>query len=491
MKHSFRRRDFLKTLGMGAAALSFSSFNQCGRTSGTRKELPNFVVIFTDDQGYADVGCFGAKGFKTPNIDRMAAEGVRFTNFYVSQAVCSASRSSLLTGCYPNRVSIFGALGPHAEVGINSKEETIAEVLKKKGYAAGIFGKWHLGHHREFLPLQHGFDEYLGLPYSNDMWPIGYDGKPAPGEHNKSRHPFLPLIDGNEKVAELKTLKDQDTLTTHYTERAVQFIKKNKDQPFFLYVPHSMPHVPLGVSDKFRGKSKQGMYGDVIMEIDWSVGEILKTLKKHGLEQNTLVVFTTDNGPWMNFGNHAGSALPLREGKGTSWEGGVRVPCIMRWPGFISPGTVCDKLAATLDILPTFAAITGAPLPGHKIDGVSILPLLEGKPDANPRDHLFYYYGRQLQCVRLGKWKLHFPHKYRSYQGVKPGMDGLSGPYARGETGIELYDLENDISEKHNVADKHPGVVKRLQTLGEKAREELGDGKRIGKGIRPPGGLNK
>ncbi|NQT79118.1 MAG: sulfatase [Candidatus Aminicenantes bacterium] len=491
MKHSFRRRDFLKTLGVGAAALSFSSFNQCGRTSGTRKGLPNFVVIFTDDQGYADVGCFGAKGFKTPNLDRMAAEGVRFTNFYVSQAVCSASRSSLLTGCYPNRVSIFGALGPQAEVGINSKEETIAEVLKKKGYAAGIFGKWHLGHHRQFLPLQHGFDEYLGLPYSNDMWPIGYDGKPAPEEHNKSRHPFLPLIDGNEKVAELKTLKDQDTLTTRYTERAVQFIEKNKDQPFFLYVPHSMPHVPLGVSDKFRGKSKQGMYGDVIMEIDWSAGEILKTLKKHGLEENTLVVFTTDNGPWMNFGNHAGSALPLREGKGTSWEGGVRVPCIMRWPGIISPGTVCDNLSATMDILPTFAAITGAPLPEHKVDGVSILPLLEGKPDANPRDHLFYYYGRQLQCVRLGKWKLHFPHKHRSYQGVKPGMDGLSGPYARGETGIELYDLENDISEKHNVADKHPDVVKRLQTLGEKAREELGGGKRIGKGVRLPGRLNK
>jgi len=486
MKHTYRRRDFLKSLGLGAAALPFISCSRLGR-----KRLPNFVVIFTDDQGYADVGCFGAKGFETPNLDRMAAEGVRFTSFYVSQAVCSASRSSLLTGCYPNRVGIFGALNPQSEVGLNPEEETIAEVLKKKGYAAGIFGKWHLGHHREFLPLQHGFDEYLGLPYSNDMWLIGYDGKPAPEDHRKAKYPVLPLIDGNEKVAEIRTLKDQDTLTTRYTEHAVQFIEKNKDSPFFLYVPHTMVHVPLGVSEKFRGKSKQGIYGDVVMEIDWSVGEILKALKRNRLEDNTLVVFTSDNGPWLNFGNHGGSALPLREGKGTSWEGGVRVPCIMRWSGHIPEGTACDKLSATMDLLPTFAAIAGAPLPNHKIDGVNILPLLQGKPDANPRDHLFYYYGKQLQCVREGKWKLHFPHSYRSYQGVEPGMDGLPGPYARGETGLELYDLENDIGEKHNVAEKHPEVVKRLQALGEKAREELGDGERLGKGVRPPGRVNK
>jgi arylsulfatase len=321
------------------------------------------------------------------------------------------------------------------------------------------------------------------------MWPVGYDGKPAPNEHNKAKYPFLPLIDGNDKVAELRTIEDQNMLTTRYTERAVQFIEKNKDRPFFLYVPHSMPHVPLGVSEKFRGKSQQGMYGDVMMEIDWSVGEILKTIERFGLNQNTMVVFTTDNGPWMNFGNHAGSALPLREGKGTSWEGGVRVPCIIRWPGHIPPGIVCDKIATTMDLLPTFAAISEAPLPEHKIDGINILPLLQGKSEANPRNHLFYYYGRQLQCVREGKWKLHFPHSYRSYQGVKPGMDGLNGPYARGETGIELYDLENDLSEKHDVADKYPEVVKRLQALGEKAREELGDGKRIGKGVRPPGRL--
>ena len=488
MKLRLKRRDFLKTLGMGAAALSLPSHSGCGRKHAAREGPPNFVVIFTDDQGYADVGCFGAKGFETPNLDRMADNGMRFTSFYVSQAVCSASRSSLITGCYPNRVSIYGALNPRAQIGLNPEEETIAEILKKKGYACGIFGKWHLGHHREFLPLQHGFDEYLGLPYSNDMWPVGYDGKPAPKDAWKANYPFLPLIDGNETIEELTKMEDQDMLTTRYTERAVRFIEKNKDRPFFLYVPHSMPHTPLGVSDKFRGKSQQGKYGDVIMEIDWSVGQILKALKKHNLENNTLVVFTSDNGPWLNFGKHAGSTGPLREGKGTSWEGGQRVPCIMRWPGHIPADTVCDKIASTMDLLPTFAAISGAPLPKKKIDGVNILSLLEGQPDANPRDHLFYYYGRPLQCVRQGKWKLHFPHGHRSYEGVEPGKNGLPGPYARGETGLELYDLENDIGERHNVADKHPEIVTRLQALGETAREELGDGKdRIGKGVRPCG----
>jgi arylsulfatase A-like enzyme len=487
MKPRLKRRDFLKTLGMGAAALSVSSFQGCGRKPAARTGPPNFVVIFTDDQGYADVGCFGAEGFETPNLDRMAKQGMRFTSFYVSQAVCSASRSSLITGCYPNRVSIYGALGPRAEIGLNPEEETIAEVLKKKGYACGIFGKWHLGHHREFLPLQQGFDEYLGLPYSNDMWPVWYDGTPSPQDHNKATYPYLPLIDGYETVEKLTTMEDIDMLTTRYTERAVRFIEKNKDRPFFLYVPHSMPHTPLGVSDKFRGKSQQGKYGDVIMEIDWSVGQILKALKKHNLENNTLVVFTSDNGPWLNFGKHAGSVGPLREGKGTSWEGGQRVPCIMRWPGHIPKGRDCDNIASTMDLLPTFAAIAGSPLPKNKIDGVNILSLLEGKPEANPRDHLFYYYGRPLQAVRQGKWKLHFPHGYRSYEGVEPGKNGLPGPYGHGETGLELYDLKNDIGERHDVADQYPEVVEKLQALGEKAREELGDGKLIGKGVRPCG----
>ena len=488
MKKAFRRRDFLKTLGWGAASLPLAALSQtCKKENIEEKRLPNIVLIFIDDMGYADVGCFGATGFETPNIDRLAEQGMRFTSFYVAQAVCSASRAALLTGCYPNRIGIFGAYNDQAKVGINPDEKTIAEVLKKKGYATACFGKWHLGHHHKFLPLQHGFDEYLGLPYSNDMWPVEYDGTDLPEGHSKLRYPVLPLIEGNKKVAEIRTLEDQDTLTTRYTERAVRFIEKNKDHPFFLYVPHTMVHTPLGVSDKFRGKSEQGKFGDVMMEVDWSVGEILKILAKYGLENNTLVVFTSDNGPWLNFGAHAGSAGPFREGKGTSWEGGVRMPCIMRWPGQIPQGTVCDRMAATMDVLPTLATITGAPLPEHKIDGVNILPLLKGDPDANPRDHLFYYYGKQLRAVRQGRWKLHFPHGYRSYKGVEPGKGGLPGPYAHSETGMELYDLENDIGEKHDVAAKHPEVVERLTVLGERARKELGDEEQVGEGVRPPG----
>jgi arylsulfatase A-like enzyme len=488
MDKNLRRREFLRTLGWGAASLHLATFGlSCKKKAAAEKPHPNIVLIFIDDLGYADVGCFGAKGYETPNIDRLAAQGMRFTNFYAAQAVCSASRAALLTGCYPNRVGIFGAYDHRAEVGISDEEETMAEVLKKAGYATGVFGKWHLGHHRQFLPLQHGFDEYLGLPYSNDMWPMGYDGKPLPEGHWKNHHPILPLIEGNEKVAEIRTLDDQDTLTTRYTGRAVRFIDKNKDRPFFLYVPHTMVHTPLGVSEKFRGKSRKGKFGDVMMEVDWSVGEILGALKKHGLEKRTLVLFTSDNGPWLNFGEHAGSSGPLREGKGTSFEGGVRVPCIVRWPGHIPVNTVCDRTAATMDLLPTFAAISGAPLPDHKIDGVNILPLLLGEVGANPRDHLFYYYGRQLQAVRQDRWKLHFPHEYRSYEGVEPGKNGLPGPYNKGETGLELYDLDNGIGEKHDLAEKYPDVVERLKVLGEQVRKELGDGELEGEGVRPVG----
>ena len=482
------RRDFIKAIGFGAASVAFPGcVSELGGGKGARRR-PNIVIIFTDDQGYADVGCFGAKGFKTPNLDRMANDGMRFTNFYVSQAVCSASRASLLTGCYSNRVSIYGALMPWTKVGLNPQEETIADILKQQGYATGIFGKWHLGHHKEFLPLQQGFDEYLGLPYSNDMWPVDFDGTPAKEGH-KLKYPALPLIDGNEKVAEIRTLEDQNTLTSRYTQRAVKFIEKNKNRPFFLYVPHSMPHIPLGVSDKFRGKSEQGMYGDVMMEIDFSVGQILKALKKHRLGDDTLVVFTSDNGPWLNFGNHAGSTGPLREGKGTMWEGGARVPCIMRWPGHIPAGTVCDKMAATIDLLPTIAAITEAELPKEKIDGVNIRALLEGQKDANPRDHYYYYYGKELRCVRQDKWKLHFPHEYLSYEGVEPGRDGFNGSHVWGTTELALYDLENDIGERNNVAEKYPEIVQRLKVLAQKIREELGDSltKHEGKEIRPAG----
>ena len=461
---------------------------------------PNIVIIFTDDQGYADIGVYGAQGFQTPNLDRLANEGIRFTDFQVSQAVCSASRAALLTGSYSERVGVQGAFNHTARVGLNPDEETIAEMLKSIGYVTGIFGKWHLGHHKKFLPLQQGFDEYLGIPYSNDMWPVDYDGSSVSGtDHFKSFYPQLPLIEDNEKIEEIRTLDDQDQLTTRYTERAVDFITNNKDRPFFLYLPHSMPHVPLGVSNKFRNKSEQGMYGDVIMEIDWSVGEILNALSDNDLDDNTVVIFASDNGPWLNYGNHAGSAFPLREGKGTMWEGGSRVPCIIRWPGRITAGSVSHQLAATIDILPTIASITGAALPARPIDGVSIQAILEGDTSATPREEYYYYYGGELIAVRKGKMKLVFPHSYRSYAGIEPGLDGypgiykdVLGKYAVGKSKLELYDLDNDMSESKDVSEMYPDVVKTLQVLGQKAREELGDRLTgtIGTGVRPIGRLD-
>ena len=447
-------------------------------------DRPNVVIVFTDDQGYGDVGVFGAKGFQTPNLDRMAAEGMKFTSFYSAQAVCSASRAALMTGCYPNRIGILGALGPRSRHGINSKEMTIAEVLKTRGYATAIYGKWHLGHHPKFLPTRHGFDDYFGLPYSNDMWPF----HPTAGK----RFPDLPLFEGEKIINPKVTPKDQTQLTTWYTERAVKFIEKNKDRPFFLYVPHSMPHVPLFVSDKFKGKSKQGAYGDVIMEIDWSVGQILKTLKKHKLDEKTLVIYTSDNGPWLSYGDHAGTTGPLREGKGTTWDGGQREPTIMRWPGKIPAGKVCNELAATIDVLPTVAKLCGAKLPKNKIDGLDISNLMFGRKGAKtPHDAYYFYWSRHLQAIRSGPWKLHFPHAYRTLNGRKGGTGGKPVRYGQGRTGLALYNLDKDIGEKNNVAADHPDVVKRLKALAEKARKELGDSatKQRGEGVREPGRL--
>ena len=453
---------------------------------------PNVVIVLTDDQGYADVGCYGAEGFRTPHLDRMAAEGMRFTDLHVSQPVCSASRASILTGCYSERVGIQGALNPFARVGLHPEEETIAELLKERGYATGAFGKWHLGHHRPFLPLQQGFDEYFGLAYSNDMWPVDYDGSPIEGgAHRKALHPVLRLVEGNEPADEVRTLADQARLTGRYTERAVRFIERNKDRPFFLYLAHSMPHVPLAASSRFAGTSEQGAYGDVIQEIDDSVGRILAALDEHGIADDTLVVFTSDNGPWLNFGNHAGSAGPLREGKITIWEGGTRVPCILRWPGRIPAGSVCDRLAATIDLLPTLAALTGARLPARPIDGVDVTSLLEGRDGPSPRRTYLYYQGGRLKAVRRDAWKLVFPHEYVSYLGVEPGMDGHPGPYGQGECGLELYDLDADPGEAVDLADRHPEIVDELEALADEARAELGD--RLtdvrGEGVRPPGRL--
>jgi arylsulfatase A len=443
------------------------------------RSAPNFVIIFTDDQGYQDLGVFGSTDIDTPNLDRMAAEGMRFTDFYVGQPVCSASRAALLTGCYPNRVGILGALNPSSTIGINERELTVAELLKTRGYATAIYGKWHLGHRQQFLPRHHGFDDYFGLPYSNDMWP----------NHPAEKFPDLPLIEGDETI---QVNPDQSNLTTWYTEHAVKFIDKNKDQPFFLYLAHNMPHVPLFVSEKYKGKSRRGLYGDVIMEIDWSVGQILNTLKRLNLDEQTLVIFTSDNGPWLLYGDHAGAALPLREGKMTSFEGGFREPCIMRWPGKIPAATVCHEIAMTIDFLPTLAKLAGAKVPTDRIlDGKDIWPLLSGQPGARtPHEAIFYYWGKELQGVRSGKWKLHVPHSYEKPD--PPGKGGQPGKEVVERIGLELFDLENDIGETTNVAERHPEVVKHLTYYLQKARKDLGDSltRRQGKNVRPPGRLD-
>tara|TARA_B100000131_G_scaffold207492_1_gene199588 strand:+ start:73 stop:1953 length:1881 start_codon:yes stop_codon:yes gene_type:complete len=439
-----------------------------------QSDLPNIIIIFTDDQGYGDVGCYGAEGFVTPNIDSMAKEGILFTDFYVSQAVCSASRASLMTGSYAERVGVLGALSPWNVTGLDPDRETIAKLLKRYGYTNAIFGKWHLGHKEKYLPLQNGFDEYAGLICSNDMWPVDYDGNPLIGE-KRSYYPPMAFWRGNEPSEKIESLKDQGKLTTKITELAVDFISRNKNNPFFLYVPHPMPHQPIAVSEKFEGKSELGLYGDVIMEIDWSVGQILEALKINEIDENTLVIYASDNGPWLNYGEWGGSAGPLREGKGTMWEGGARVPCIMRWPKTINSGRINNKIAATIDIYPTIADIVGHKKFKNKIDGVSLMPILEELPEAEPRNELYYYYGKELIAVRKGKWKLVFPHTYRSYENVEPGKDLHPGPYGRGKAGLELYDLANDIGERVDLAQTYPDVVMDLEILGEKARSILGD----------------
>ncbi len=454
-----------------------------------QKRPPNIVVIFIDDMGYGDIGPFGAKAYPTPHLDRMAKEGRKFTDFYVTQAVCSASRAGLLTGCYNVRVGILGALGPKATHGINSSEVTLAEICNQKGYATACYGKWHLGHHKKFLPMQHGFDDYFGLPYSNDMWPYHPGVLHLPMEQRLKKWAHLPLIDGNSIINPRVTGTDQEQLTTQYTERAVQFIEKNKNNPFLVYLPHSMVHVPLYVSEKFKGKSKAGLFGDVMMEVDWSVGQILDTLRKHKLDKNTLVIFTADNGPWLSYGDHAGSATPLREGKGTMFDGGCRESTLMWWPGTIPAGSACKTPAMTIDILPTVAELIGANLPKHKIDGKSIVNLMKGTSAECPQEAYYFYYGKQLQAIRMGKWKLHFPHGYRTMAGKPGGKDGTPTKYSQARIGLSLFDLDKDIGETTDVKEKHPEILGKIQKLGEAMREELGDNRRQGKGQRQPGRL--
>ena len=434
-------------------------------TENRNNSTPNIVIIFMDDLGYGDISNFGAINYKTPNIDKMVNEGMLFTNFYSAQAVCSASRAGLLTGTYPNRIGISGALMPYSKKGLHDDEITIAEMLKDKGYATAIYGKW----------------------------PVDFDGNQISDSSNwkKKSYPQLPLIKDFEKIREIKTLEDQAILTTLYTEESVKFINENKENPFFLYVPHTMPHVPIAVSDKFLGKSKQGLYGDLMMELDWSVGEIIRTLDDNNILENTLVIFTSDNGPWLNFGNHAGSTGGLREGKGTSFEGGQRVPTVMLWKDVIPKGKIANQLSSTIDLLPTIASIVDGDLPDHKIDGVNILEILQGK-ESEPRDHFFYYYGNNnLEAVRKDNWKLMLPHSSRSYKGVLPKNDGHPGPYERIETGLELYNLRRDPGEEYDVIKLYPEIAKELEELAEIARKDMGDNLtgRKGSNIREPGRL--
>lgn len=473
MNKNLNRRDFLKVAGATVAGTALSGCTEGTLSSSVESERsagakPNFIIIFCDDLGYGDVGCFGSQNNRTPNIDRMATEGMRFTSFYVTSGVCTPSRSSLMTGCYPRRVNMHQdhdglcVLFPVAKKGLNPKEVTIADLLKEQGYATCCIGKWHLGDQPQFLPTKQGFDYYFGIPYSNDM-----------GERPQNNRPPLPLL-RNEKVIEAPA--DQDTLTKRYTEEAIRFITNNKDRPFFIYLPHTMPHTPLHSGEAFHGRSANSQYGDVVEELDWSVGQILETLSGLGLDSRTLVVFTSDNGATAEKGRSNG---PLRGQKGTTWEGGMREPCIMRWPGKIPAGKTCDELATTMDLLPTFARLAGTKQQSDRIiDGKDIWQLMSGKKDAKSPHEAFYYYQMdQLQAVRSGKWKLHLPLKQKKKNWGEPTPN----------VPLQLYNLETDIAEQNNVADQKPDIIKRLLALAERAREDLGDVNREGKNQRPAG----
>ncbi len=447
--------------------------------------LPNVVIMFVDDLGYADIGSHGNPPYDTPHLDRMAAEGVTLSSFYVSQPVCSASRASLLTGNYANRIGIHNALGTSSTHGIHDDEVTLGELFKSRGYATAIYGKWHLGHHRQFLPQQHGFDEFYGIPYSNDMWPYHPESPEAWGD--------LPTMEGDSIVG---YNTDQARFTTDFTERGVAFIHEQATAgvPFFLYLPHPMPHVPLFVSDERAGLSGQGLYGDVIMEIDWSMGQIMAALGEAGLDDNTLVIFSSDNGPWLSYGNHAGSAFPMREGKGTTFEGGIRVPFLARWPGQLPAGLTVAAPAMIIDLFPTLARLIDAPLPVHPVDGKDIWSLLTGKDTDSPHEAYFFWYHRnQLHSVRSGRWKLHFPHRYRTMQGQASGRDGIPGKYTQDSIGTALYDLEADLGETSNLAAVHPEVVAHLTSLADSMRLHLGDAltDAAGTDTREPGRLVK
>lgn len=409
------------------------------------QNLPNVVILFADDLGYGDLGSYGHPTIRTPELDRMAAEGMRFTQFYSTASVCTPSRAALLTGRLPIRNGMCSdqrrVLFPNSAEGLPESEITIAAALKTKGYATACIGKWHLGHLPEYLPMRHGFDSYFGIPYSNDMKPT-------------------VLMRGEEVI---ENPADQATLTRRYTEEALKFIRANRDRPFFLYLPHTFPHTPLFASERFTGRSLRGLYGDVVEELDWSTGEILRTLRELDLAERTLVFFTSDNGPWLIRNQAGGSAGLLREGKGSTWEGGMRVPCIAWWPGTVPAGVVTPALSSTMDLFSTSLALAGVEAPADRtIDGVDLGPVLRGE-GANPRETMYFYRGETLMAIRKGPWKAHFI------------TQGAYGPAARQRETHDpplLFHLEHDPSEKYNVADAHPDVIADLRA--EVERHEAG-----------------
>lgn len=453
------RRDFLRTAGAGLAASQTSSLRAADKK-------PNIVIIFLDDSGYLDFKPFGKPPYPTPNVEQLAKQGCAFQNFHVPQAICSASRSALLSGCYPGRTKVFGAHGPRAR-GLDPSYATMGQVVKTAGYRTAVFGKWHIGDQPDTRPPARGYDESCGLMYSNDMWEFHPERPEA-----FAKFPLQFWENGEIKV-ERVTKEHQPMLTTWYTEHAVDFIRKNKDNPFLLYVPHSMPHVPLFVSDKFKGKSGQGLYADVMMEIDWSVGQITKALKDAGVEDNTLVIMTSDNGPWTSYGNHAGKT-PFREAKATGFEGGTRSACIMRYPGKIKAGTTSSQMFCSIDLMPTIAGLAGAKLPQNPIDGKDVWDLITAKPGAvNPHKYYAFSTAAVFEGVISGdgKWKLHVPHNYRTL--VKPGNDGAAGVFRQDEIGLSLFDMQADPKESTNVLDKYPDAAKQMQEWADEHRKQF------------------
>lgn len=431
------------------------------------KKRPNFILIITDDQGYGDLSSFGATDIETPHIDKLAKEGRKYSRFYVPQSQCTPSRAGLLTGCYPNRVGVDWVFLPHSNTGLNPDEETIADILKPQGYASAYFGKWHLGHHPEFLPTNQGFDSFFGIPYSNDMWPLN--------PRKDYTFPPLPLI---ENTTTIDTVDEeiQQKMTQLLTQRTVDFIETNSDKPFFAVLSHPMPHVPLYVSDAFKGKSKRGLYGDVMMELDWSVGQITKTINDLGIEDNTMIMFLSDNGPWIAYGNHGGSTGGLKEGKETSYEGGIRSPLLIKFPSEISSGKTIDTPINGIDLLPTIAHLAKAKLPTRQIDGHNIMDQLTGKSKSMAHDAYYFYMNKnQLEAVMTDKWKYILPHTFNSLNGRNGGQNGTLAAYEKKSVKAELYNMITDKNELNNVITNYPEIAMSLAEKADSIRMILGD----------------